>query len=133
MIVKNDYDNLQKSEKPMNLRIKNLSFNPCGYLGDKPEKYSWAIDYWYPNPYYNKENDFIKEGDHYLYPDPPKCRVHKSCFKNKECRYTIATFDYDSHEDFYELHFCMDRPLSLNDEERDIFWKLIKYGNDELN
>ena len=44
-------------------------------------------------------------------------------------------YDYDSHEDFYELHFCGDRPIEyLNTTgKREIFWELIKYGDSKLN
>ena len=44
-------------------------------------------------------------------------------------------FEYDEHEDFYELQFCEDRPIEyLNTpEKREIFWKLLEYGNKQLN
>ena len=53
-------------------RIENLEFSPASYLLPKekwPENPSWHIDYWYPNGYYGRESEFIKEGDWYLYPD----------------------------------------------------------------
>ena len=65
-------------------RIGDLEFRPATYLLPKdkwPKNPAYHIDYWYPNGYYGRENEFIKEGDWYLYPDNHHCRVHKDCFK----------------------------------------------------
>lgn len=120
----------------MNKRIGNLEFRPSSYLLPKdrwPEHSGWDIVYWYPNGYYGKEDSYIKENeDWYLYPDSPHCRVHKSCFKNPESCFVIASFNYDK-EGYYELSFIGDRPLSINKEEREIFWELVEYGYKQLN
>lgn len=97
-----------------------------------PKKPAWHINYWYPNEYYGKESEFVKENDDwYHYPDYPYCRIHKDCFKHKESCMAIASFEYD--DGFYELRFVGDRPINLTKEERKIFWKLIRYGNTVLN
>ena len=117
-------------------RIKDLEFAPVSYLFPKekwPENPSWHINYWYPNGYYKRESEFIKEGDWYLYPDNYHCRVHKDCFKNPQSCMAIASFNYNDHEGCYELKFVGDRPIQLTKEERDIFWKLLEYGFKQLN
>ena len=117
-------------------RIENLEFGPASYLLPKeeyPKNPAWHIDYWYPNGYYGRESEFIKEGDWYLYPDNPHCRVHKDCFKNPQSCMAIASFNYNNHEGCYELEFVGDRPIQLTKEERDIFWELLEYGFKQLN
>lgn len=116
----------------INRRIDNLHLRKASYLGEEPEHPSYHIDRWEPNGYYGNEHLYIKDGDYYRYKEPEysNCRIHKDCFKNPEVCYAIASFDYD--ED-YELHFIGDRPLGLNEEEREIFWKLIKLGYETLN
>ncbi len=116
-------------------RIGNIGFQQASYLLPKekwPEKPAWHIDYWYPNGYYGKESEFVKENeDWYHCPGHPNCRIHKDCFKNAEVCMAIASFDYN--DGFYELHFVGDRPINLSKEERETFWELIQYGNTVLN
>ena len=122
-------------------RIKDLEFRPASYLlpEDKwPENPSYDINLWYPNLYYGRDDEFPEDPSDSSYRTDPKYqnhRIHKSCFKYPESCFTIASFDYDSHENFYELHFCLDRPIEyLNTpEKREIFWELIKYGDAHLN
>jgi hypothetical protein len=118
----------------MKKRIGNLEFRPAAYLLPKekwPKNPSWHIDYWYPNGYYGKESEFIKEGDWYIDKNIRNCRIHKDCFKNPESCMAIASFDYN--DGYYELRYVSDRPLSLNKEEREIFWTLVEYGYKCLN
>lgn len=119
-----------------NKRIGNLEIRPATYLLSKdkwPEKGAYHIDYWYPNGYYGRESEFLKDGDWYVYPDHSNCRVHKDCFKNPQSCFAIASFSYNEHEGCYEFEFVGSRPLQITKEERDIFWKLIEYGFKELN
>ena len=117
-------------------RIENLEFAPASYLLPKekwPKNPSWHINYWYPNGYYGREFEFVKEGDWYLYPDNHHCKVYKDCFKNPESCMAIASFNYNSHEGCYELEFIGDRPISLSKEDKEIFWELLEYGFKQLN
>lgn len=117
-------------------RIGNLMFRKATYLGNEPDIPDWDIDYYYPNIYYGKEKDFIKDDrspDFYLYPNSHNARIHKDCFKHKEACFTIACFVYDKHEGFYNIRFIGDRPMNLTEEEWMIFRKLLKYGNEVLN
>jgi len=124
-----------------NKRIENLEFRPSSYLLPKdkyPENASWEIVLWRTNFYYGKDNEFPEDqldSSYRIDPKYPNHRIHKSCFKYTETCFTLASFDYDEHERFYELHFCLDRPIEyLNTpEKREIFWKLLEYGNEQLN
>lgn len=118
----------------MKKRIGNLEFRPASYLLPKnkwPENPAWHIDYWYPNIYYGRESEFIKDGDWYLYPDNKMCRVHKDCFKNKQSCMAIALFYYN--DGTYNIEFVGNRPLSLSKEEKEILWELLDYGYNQLN
>lgn len=114
------------------IRINNISFNKATYLGEPPEHISYHINRWFPNEYYNKESEFTKvDSDFYCYPNNQNYKIHKDCFKNKECSYAIASFDYNSG--IYELHFIGDRPIELPENELKDFWEVIKYGYKILN
>lgn len=124
-----------------NKRIGDLEFRPSSYLLPKdeyPKHPGWDIVLWYPNTYYGRDNEFPEDPlDNSFRVDPTyhNHRIHKSCFKNPESCFTIAGFDYDEHENFYEFNFCLDRPIEyLNTlEKRETFWDLIEYGNEQLN
>lgn len=122
-------------EEKINKRIGNLQLRKATYLGKEPEHVSYHIEKWEPNGYYGNEDKFIDEGDYYRYPDDDYrfVRIHKSCFKHPETCYSVATFEWDDHEEIYELHFVVDRPLHLSKEEREIFWQLIELGEEVLN
>ena len=122
-----------------NKRIDNLEICPSTYLLPKekwPEHPSWSINYWYPNAYYGHESEYIKsetDPDWYYLPDNRHCRIHKSCFKNPQSCFSIATFNYDDHEKLYQLSFVGDRAVQLTKKEVENFWKLIRYGYENLN
>lgn len=116
----------------MNKRINDLEFKVATYLCEPPEYPDYHINKYYPNGFYGREKDFIKDGDFYVYPEHPNCRVHKNCFKNPQSCYAIAGFHRD-REGYYELQFIGDRPLDLTPEELKDFWELIKFGYEVLN
>lgn len=119
-------------------RIGDLAFNPATYLCTPPEHPNWSIDMYYPNGYYGRDKEFPEDpsdSNYRLDPKYPNCRIHKSCFKNKESCFTIVSFEYDDHEPCWEVKFVGDRPLEyLNTPElRETFWELLKYGNEQLS
>ena len=128
------YEQIFNTDNIKPKRIGNLMFRKAAYLGKEPEFPSWHIDFFYPNPTYGKENEYIKEGDFYTKDkyNPCSVRYHKDCFKHKESCYSIASFTRDK-TGFYELSFILDRPLDLNEEELKNFWEIVKYGSTELN
>lgn len=116
------------------MRIKNLEFREASYLGSPPEYIGYHIDKWEPNGYYQRESEFTRlNSEYYCYPDNHYCKVHRNCFKHPEVSYAIASFHYNEHEECYELEFVGDRPMYLNNEEREIFWELLEYGFKFLN
>ena len=104
----------------MKKRINNLEFKPASYLLPKdkwPDHPAWDIVKWYPNEYYNKQDEFIpikEDPKFYQHPEFTFCKIHKDCFKYPETCYSIATFEYD-------------------EDEIKTFWELIKFGNIYLN
>lgn len=128
------YEKIFNTDNIKSKRIGNLMFRKATYLGEEPEFPSWHIDFFYPNPCYGKESEYIKDGDYYVKDinNPYHIRYHKDCFKHKESCYAIASFKRDK-EGFYELSFIGDRPLSLNEKDIKDFWELVRYGNEELN
>lgn len=116
----------------MNLRIKNLELRKASYLGEEPKHPSYHIDIWKENTMYQKESEYIQDGDYYIDPENPHCYYHKNYFKNKEYSYALASFNYDD-EGFYELHFVGDRPFTEDKEIRDTFWLIAEIGNRLLN
>ena len=123
---------MNKNIKP--LRIGNLEFGPSTYICKPPEHPSWEIKMWYPNFYYGKKDQYKYDGDGmYINPECPYHRIHESCFKHSESCYTLGSFRWDDHEQFYEFQFCGDRPMELKKENREPFWELLVYGNKMLN
>ena len=53
--------------------------------------------------------------------------VQWSITGEKSYCWTIATFEYD-RDGYPELHYCGDRPLSLDKNQQEIFQVLIKEG-----
>ena len=120
------------------LKIGCLEIRKASYPCEEPENPAYSIDLWYDNPNYGKESEYIKEGDWYYPKDSEgfsnkSIRHHKSCFAHKETYFPIASFEYNKHEDIYELRFICDRPMCLNEDQIKQFWKLIKYGYEYLN
>lgn len=128
------YEQIFNTDSIKDKRIGNLMFRKATYLCEESEFPSWCIDFFYPNPNYDKESKYTKEGDYYVKDihNSFSIRYHKDCFKHKESCYSIASFRRDK-EGYYELSFIGDRPLNLNEEELKNFWELVKYGYKELN
>lgn len=118
------------------IRIDNLEFREAKYLSDSPEHPSYNIDYWYENTNYGTEDQYETDGEWYWKSDSPYIRKHKSCFKHPESCFTIASFNYDEHEQDYELKFVGYRPIELFEKDKDFaerFFKIIQIGNSLLN
>lgn len=117
------------------MRIDNLEFRQCSYLWDPPEHISWEICKWEPNNYYQREKDFILDGEFY-HPKSDNYQfvsIHKDCFKYPETSYSIVHWVYNNSDDCYELKFIGDRPLNLSAEEWSNFKQLLEYGFKQLN
>ena len=90
---------------------------------------TWEIVRWYPNSYYQRENEFIKVDDeHYQYKDNDNCYVHKSCFANPESCYVIAFIE--GSEDEHDIRSVGMRPWMLDEEDEKDFKQLLKINFD---
>ena len=104
-------------------RINNLEFKVATYLlKNPPEIKAYHINRYMPNCYYGHESDFIKiDNDWYRDPNFSWHKIHKSCFKNSETCYAIASFEYNKHEGVYEFTWIDERPLDLTEQEEKDF------------
>lgn len=110
-------------------RINNLAFCPCTYLCNPPKTPGYEIVKYESNPYYQKEKDFIKDGDFYRPNDETYSyvRIHKNCFKNQEYRYTVAKFEYEEDAGEYGVR-CYSHIKDFNNTELLDFQYLVGYG-----
>ena len=126
--------------KKIDLRLGNIGLKKASYIGEEPSIPSIQVVKYQKNRYYGNEQKYkwSEDGEHAYEIDEDgnidkRRSIHKSCFRNPETNFALASFEYDEHEDFFELHFCGDRPLDLDSEERDLFWKILRMGNAILN
>lgn len=117
------------------MRLDNLEFRKCSYIGKAPEHIGWEICKWKPNNYYGRESEFIRDGDFYHPNDEHYdfVSIHKDCFKHPETSYTIASWSWNNRDECYDLFFCGDRPLQLTKEEWATFKRMLEYGFKQLN
>lgn len=110
-----------------------LSLDLASYLGDPPKHRAWHINRWTKNNYYNREKDFIKIDENFYSSSQNSIfHIHKDCFKHPLTSYAIATFEWDDHDESYEFKYIGDRPLDLEDNEQELFRKLIEEGFSKL-
>lgn len=126
--------------KKIDLRLGNIGLKKASYIGEEPSIPSIHVVKYENNRYYGNEQKYkwSEDGLHAYKIDEngnidKRFSIHKSCFLHPETCFTLASFDYDEHEDFFEIRFCGDRPLDLDSEERDLFWKILRMGNAVLN
>lgn len=109
------------------MRKKNLEIRKTKSLRDE---YYTEIVKWYPNIYYGNKHHY-REVEPGMYkkingePWETYCSVHESCFENPECCYTLATIDNRDDEE-PNIVSVGSRPFDLNEEERCIFYELVK-------
>ena len=117
------------------MRKGNFEFRKCSYLCEEPENPSWCVDYWYPNPYYGKEDEYPEDPinkNFRMHPKYHNHRIDKGCFKYPESCFSLVNFDCDKNG-YYEVHFIYDRPFNLDPSELETFWKVLEYGHNYLN
>lgn len=116
------------------MRINNLEFKQCSYIGDPPEHIGYEICLWQPNPYYGRESEFVKDGKYYR-PNTDNysfISIHESCFKYPETNIQIASWYWNDNEEVYDFEFCGNRPVEYLVNWED-FEKLVRYGFEFLN
>lgn len=132
MVPEDLYEKIFKTDEIQKLRIGNIEFRKSSYIGTEAEFPSYSIVFYYDNPLYGKETEFIKERDYYIRNTPFKIRYYKNCFEHKEKSLVLAFFNRDN-EGYYGLSFVGNRPLKLNKKDLDDFMKLVRYGDKVLN
>jgi hypothetical protein len=119
------------------MRLGDIAFENCNNV--------YEIVKWFPNEYYNREKDFelvklnsingdTPTDDEYVY--TPKgdgygsIIIDKSCFKDPETCYVLATFTID--DEGGNLIWCGSRPLNLTKKEWLDFIECVKFGYDHI-
>lgn len=101
----------------------------------RPKFSFFEIVKFYPNPYYGKESEYELNswGDGYRPKDSVGINISKSCFKNKEVMYMVASWDNIDHDELTpDLKFVGNRVFELDSEEREAFMKLAEIGQREI-
>lgn len=115
-------------------RIGDLSFKKATYICEEPKHPAYHINYYYPNSYYGREDDYDKVGEFYIEKHNDAFKIHESCFKSPETSIAIAAFLYRNDDEEYEFRYIADRPVKyLNFLNEDIFKALVAHGFRQLN
>lgn len=117
-------------KKVSKIRIGNIEIRPTKSLLDK-EYYD--IIKWEPNSHYNMENEYpVVDGDYRMKSEGSNCRVHKSCFKNRETCYSIASFEEDK-EGYLNLNSVGSRLWDISKDEWNELYDMLRWFNDRYN
>lgn len=103
-------------------RIGNIAVSPMA--GDN--NYSYEILFYYPNPYYGRENEYVKNEKlgWYEYPDQPNVKIHSGCFKSPESCYVLAFITNGEEPDVVSVGL---RPWELSGSDDIAFREILKY------
>lgn len=115
-------------------RIGNFALQKSVYLVNEPEHPSYEIVRINKNPFYQTEDQYLKDDDDYYYKkETPNFKIHKSVFKNPETIYTIASIPYNSNngDHYYRTYMHID-DLPSTKEYEDVL-SLLKYAYSFLN
>lgn len=117
----------------MKIRINNLEFRK--YTSTKTEKLLYEIIKWYPNVYFEKEEEYKKEGfiDSFGgdFLQKGGSSISKSSFILPESCCVIAFIEKGSES--WELRSIGERMLELSSEEWNDFHSVYSLGNTKLN
>lgn len=118
----------------MLLKLDSFEFKQCDYIGDIPSKPDLEIVKRQENPYYNKQDLFIKDGNVY-HPNGRNysfINIHESCFKDPTSIYTVARFHFNEKNDDWDL-ICYQHIIDFNDDEIINFRDLVKMAFNYLS
>jgi hypothetical protein len=115
----------------MRIRINNIEFKE--YTSTKKDKPLYEIVKWYPNPYYNKEQEYKDNGyvDNGNFLKNDLHSIQKSLFNNRESCYVIAFVEQGNES--WELRSVGERLVDLTKEEQDNFFNVYIWGQKKLN
>ena len=115
----------------MRIRINNIEFKE--YVSTKKDKPLYEIIKWYPNTYYNKEQEYRDNGyvDNGNFLKNDFHSIQKSLFNNRESCYVIAFIEKGSES--WDLRSVGERLVELNQEEQNDFFDVYRMGQKKLN
>ena len=94
--------------KKVDLRLGNIGLKKACYIGKEPDIPAIQVVKYQKNRYYGNEQKYkwSEDGEHAYEIDEDgnidkRCSIHKSCFRNPETNFALASFEYDEHEDFF--------------------------------
>jgi len=87
------------------------------------------------NPFFQKESEYELSSDPDYYRNKSGFGlINKSCFKNPESMFMLASWDNINHDELTpDLKFVGGRIFELNDEEKKIFLELAEIGQNEIS
>ena len=108
-------------------RLGNIEFRLTKSFGPNPYDYVDVV-FWYPNPHYGREADYLKKGEWYVPKDDPSCySIHQSCFKHPESCYSLASIDIEEEPCIR----CVElRPFELKPKDDADFRALVRMAYD---
>jgi len=97
----------------------------------------FEILYVQPNMYYGKEEELIAQGYEWSWGGSFLSKVghsiDKSCFISPESKYMLACWEDMDHDELSpDLRFVGSRPMELSEEEQEIFMRVAKIGQVEI-
>lgn len=123
------------------MRLGDFGIRKTVYLFNDPEIPNFSIVKYIPNQYYldGKEKYFFDEDGmgHPIDPETGEPNLHHSIdpklFENEECNVTVATFNYDKHEEMYNLEFYPSMLMDLTEDEVSIVMTVARMAISVLN
>lgn len=91
------------------MRRHNIELRPINNNNNSENDIRFEIVKWQPNPYYKKENDYVKQDTFYCLPNQYHIKIHESCFKSIETCFTLM-FIYNNGT----IKFIDNRPMELD-------------------
>lgn len=117
----------------MKVRINDIE---CRQINSKNTD-QYEMVQWYPNSYYGKEEEMIKEGyEKRVYSDgswsmnKPYHAINSSCFQNPESCMLIAFLDLNRSEPDLDMRTVGSRLLDLSIQERNHFFRVYKIASE---
>lgn len=84
---------------------------------------------YYPNPYYGREKEYVKDGEWFHPKDSPHSSIHKDCFKNRQSCYVIAWIRWNRAGDEFDIHSVGTRAFDLDEEDERSLKKILAEMN----
>jgi hypothetical protein len=118
-------------------RFNNIGIEPIQYLdqtGDSPKSQGFAIVKYHPNRYYGLLQEYLSNGwvDKGEYITSQKIKISKDCFSHLESNYVLAFVYLHQGEEETCLESVGDRPLYIEESERNDFFKAYQTANNKL-